>query len=389
MRYIRGLRCINCNHLNEVSIIYKCENCSGILNVEYNYEKIKKDSKKILTNKGIWKFKKLLPVRQNIKPVTLGEGETPLLEIDKIISKNSKINLFFKVESINPTLSFKDRSLSVALTVSKQFQVDKVITASTGNTGVAAAAYAARASMPCTIFIPKDTPKEKLKMMKLYGADTSLVDGNFSDAYQKANQIAMKNNWFNLTSTFLNPYAIEGNKTLAYELYEQYGGVPDWIIIPVGAGPLLVSCYKGFKELKYFGLINNLPKMVGVQAEKCSPIVEAFNLKTKNVSSWKMKEKTIASGIADPLELYPEDGTRTLDTIYESGGEAISVTENQIKYYQKLLAEAQGLFVEPSSVTAVAAIDILTERNKFDYSKQSIVSVLTGHGIKDLDVLFD
>lgn len=387
MQHVKGLRCVQCNYLNKPSILYQCAKCGGSLDVEYYYDKIFENKAPFyFSNNGIWKYRNLLPVKNDIEPVTLGEGNTPLLKSNTLAKISCVGQTYLKVESVNPTLSFKDRPLSVALTLSKQFGIEKVTTASTGNTGVAAAAYAARAEMPCKIFIPKSTPKEKLRMMKVYGAELQLVDGNFSDAYEIAGKVAYENNWLNLTSTFLNPYAIEGNKTLAYELYEQYKGVPDWIIIPIGAGPLLVSCYKGFKELKIAGKIDKLPKMVGVQAENCSPIVQAFNAGESEVKPWVKKEKTIASGIADPLTSYPNDGTRTLHTIRESGGAALAVTDEKIKYYQLLLAKKEGIFAEPASITAVAAMEAMNERRLVE-KNQCVVSVITGHGVKDLEVI--
>jgi threonine synthase len=387
MQYVKGLRCVQCNHLNEPSILYQCVKCSGSLDVEYYYEKIFENKDPFYSsNNGIWKYRNFLPVKNDMEPVTLGEGNTPLLKSSTLATISGVEQTYLKVESVNPTLSFKDRPLSVALTVSKQFGIEKVTTASTGNTGVAAAAYSARAGMPCQIFIPKSTPKEKLRMMKIYGAEIQLVEGNFSDAYEIAGEVADKNNWLNLTSTFLNPFAIEGNKTVAYELYEQYKGVPDWIIIPIGAGPLLVSCYKGFKELKNAGKIDKLPKMAGVQAENCSPIVQAFNSEASEVKPWINKEKTIASGIADPLTSYPNDGTRTLHTIRESGGAAIAVTDEKIKYYQLLLAKEEGIFAEPASITAVAAMEVMNKRGLAD-KNECVVGVITGHGVKDLEVI--
>jgi len=387
MQYVKGLRCVKCNYLNEPSILYQCIKCSSSLDVEYYYEELFENVQSFHSSgNGIWKYRNLLPVKNDIEPVTLGEGNTPFLKSSSLGKISGVDQAYLKVESVNPTLSFKDRPLSVALTVSKQFGIEKVTTASTGNTGVAAAAYSARAGTPCKIYVPKRTPKEKLRMMEIYGAEIQLIDGNFSDAYKIAGEAAIENNWFNLTSTFLNPYAIEGDKTLAYELYEQYGEVPDWIIIPIGAGPLLVSCYKGFKELMCAGKVDKLPKMAGVQAENCSPIVRAFDFQISEVEPWFENGKTIASGIADPLTSYPNDGTRTLHTIRESGGVAIAVNEEKIKYYQMLLSKEEGIFVEPASITAVAAMESMKDRDLLE-KQQSVVSVVTGHGVKDLDAI--
>lgn len=379
---------MECGHKHEISIIYKCERCKGSLDVEYYYNEIF-DEKELFAldtfREGIWKYSSLMPVNEDMNPVTLGEGNTPFFRSSKLIQKLGINNIYLKNESVNPTLSFKDRPLSVALTLAKQYEVEKVITASTGNTGVAAAAYAARAGIPCEIYIPASTPQEKQMMMEVYGAKIKTIEGTFSDAYKVAGETAIANDWLNLTSTFLNPFAIEGDKTLAYEIYEQYGGVPDWIIIPVGAGPLLVSCYKGFKELQLAGKIDSLPRMVGVQAEACAPIVEAFKKGTK-VEPWTKSGKSVAGGIADPLTTYSQDGTRTLRTIIESNGQAIAVNDDSIIKHQRLLAEEEGVFVEPSSATALSALEKMKE-NELVQKDQSVVCVITGHGLKDLDVI--
>jgi threonine synthase len=379
---IVGLQCVECGHVHDLSIHYLCSRCNGSLDVVYDYENsILATEKK--NEEGIWRYRSLLPVDSGVEPVSLGEGNTPFLKSTNLVNKLQMKGLYFKNEAINPTLSFKDRPLSVALTVARQFNVEGVITASTGNTGVATAAYAARAGLPCKIYVPAVTPTEKLTLMRLYGATIELVDGTFSDAYSIAGEEAKQSGWFNLTSTFLNPFAIEGDKTLAYEIYEQYGGVPDWIVIPIGAGPLLVSCYKGFKELQLAGKVSRLPKMAGVQATNCAPIAYAFEQNLQKVTPWKQSSKTVASGIADPLSTYPEDGTRTLNTIYQSKGCAISVEDDRIVDYQKMLAIEEGIFAEPAAVTSVAALEVMKKKG-FLQENESVVSVITGHGLKDL-----
>lgn len=384
IKHIEGLRCTKCGFLNEAILIYECEKCNGSLEVEYKYEAISNSLRnKLVSNQvGVFKYKALLPLNKNIKPVTLGEGNTPLIYSESLSNTLRKFDVFLKQEYLNPTLSFKDRPTAVALTMAKHFGVDKVVTASTGNTGVSVAAYAAQAKIPCEIFVPENTPKEKINMIKVYGAEINLIKGTFSDAYNKAKKIAVENKWFNLTSTFLNPYSLEGDKTLAYEIFEQLKKVPEWILIPIGAGPLLVYCYKGFQELKRLGFTNSLPKMVGVQALNCSPIVKAFQESNENVSAWKGGVQTVASGIADPLTNYAEDGTRTLNVIKQSEGQAISVSENEIKESQVLLAEKEGIFVEPSSATVIGALNILVKNNMIN-NNERVVCVLTGHGLKD------
>jgi threonine synthase len=384
--YTSALRCTRCQKAYSIKPIYVCAKCGGSLDVEYDYKSLfERTPFSLMTSRkhqGIWNYRELLPVRVETNPVTLGEGQTPLSALHQMNHDFNQQNIFLKNETVNPTLSFKDRPLSVALTVAKQFGMCEVMCASTGNTGVAASAYAARAGLTCTIYVPESTPREKLQAMERYGARLIKVAGHFSDAYEIARKQAEEQGAFNLTSTFLNPFAIEGNKTVAYELYDQLGRVPDWIVIPIGAGPLLVGCYKGFMEMKLAGYVDKLPRMVGVQASGCAPIVRAFHSGDTEVSSWETPQ-TIASGIADPLTSYPKDGSRTLATIRQSGGTAVAVPDEEIVRFGKLLALKEGILAEFASVTAIAALKPLIEDGVI-LPHQTVVSVVTGHGAKDM-----
>lgn len=381
------LACWHCGETYEAAPIYACLKCKGSLEVRYPTGEIAtgKDFEKLIgsPDKDIWKFRSMLPILPGAAPITLGEGGTPLLRTNNIQNIVNIENIYLKLESMNPTLAFKDRPLAVALTVAVQFGMTEVICASTGNTGVAAAAYSARAGLQCTIFVPEGTPQEKLAAMAQYGARLKTVKGNYSDAYHIAEQTAVQNNAFNLTSTYMNPYAVEGNKTVGYEIAGQLGGAPDWIIVPIGAGPLLSGIYKGFNEMLRAGFINKLPRMVGVQAEGCAPIVQAYRNGDTEVQAWRGSARTIASGIADPLLSYPADGSRTLAVIRESGGTAAAVSDDELIRYRKLLAEREGVLAELSSVTAIAAIEQLRKTDIIGQADK-VVSIVTGHGLKDL-----
>ncbi|WP_340023706.1 threonine synthase [Paenibacillus sp. FSL K6-1096] len=381
------LVCTRCGTSHPALPLYQCRACGGSLEVAYDYERIFSrlpfDRMSARTASGIWKYRELLPVFPGTDPVTLGEGGTPLLPSWRMGSTEGGFQLYLKNESANPTLAFKDRSLSVALTAARQFGMTEVVCASTGNTGVAAAAYAARAGLRCTVYIPATTPPEKLEAMKAYGARLEMVSGSFSDAYATSADEALRLGAFNLTSTYLNPHAVEGNKTLAYEIFTSLQAVPDWIVIPVGAGPLLSGCYKGFREMLLAGVIDQLPRMVGVQASGCAPILQAFEEGRQEVRPWGGSTATLASGIADPLSTYPEDGTRTLAVIRESGGVAIGVSDLDMHHCRRMLAEREGILAELSSVTAVAAVKALYDSGAIR-AGELVTAVVTGHGIKDM-----
>jgi len=383
------LVCVRCGAVQKTEPSYTCGSCGGSLDIVYDYDAIFQENSfadmASRRERGIWKYKNLLPVNPNVEPVTLGEGSTPLLRISNVPEDIGELNFYVKNESANPTLAFKDRPLSVALTAAKQLGMTEVVCASTGNTGVAASAYAARAGLRCTVYVPVTTPSEKLSAMEQYGVDLERVEGTFSDAYHTASRVAMEKGAFNLTSTYLNPYAVEGDKTVAYEIVEELGTVPEWIIIPIGAGPLLAGCFKGFKEMKRAGRINKLPRMIGVQAAGCAPIVTAYDAGEMKVQPWNGPPNTRASGIADPLTSYPEDGTRTLSIIRESGGMAFGIPDEDLLRYRRLLAQKAGILAELSSVTAVAALEKVMESG-VARSGDTVISVVTGHGLKDMTV---
>jgi len=329
-------------------------------------------------DEGIWRYRRFLPVSADTKPVTLGEGSTPTLQARRLDPSDG---LLLKNETVNPTGSFKDRPVAVAATVARELGLSGLVCASTGNTGVAVAAYAARAGLPAACVVPVATPAAKTAQIGAVGARIVRVRGNYSDAYVLA-RAAGSYGWANLTSTYVNPYMLEGDKTVAYEIFEQLGErIPDWVVVPVGAGPLLTAIHKGFEELGVSG-----PRMVAAQAAACAPVVSAFESGAKEVSEWEHSVETTASSIADPLRGYPEDGTRTLSVVRLSGGTAIAVSEEETREATIDLARSEGLLVEPGAAVAVAAYRKLAAQAVIRRGERAVV-VLTGHGLKDPEAL--
>lgn len=220
----------------------------------------------------------------------------------------------------------------------------------------------------------------KKRLPEYYGAKLVEIDGTFSDAYVTALKEMEQQSAFNVTTTYLTPYIGEAYKTVAYEIFETIG-VPDWILIPVGAGPLLFYTYKGFRELYNLGRTKKLPRMVAVQPENCAPIVRAYERSNEEVSEWTDDVKTLASGVADPLVGYPRDGTRTLSVIKQSKGVALAVQENRIVPLMEMLARYEGICAEPASVLSLAAIEYLNEKCLLNHDDM-IVLLITGHGAK-------
>ena len=370
-----SLACHSCSWRGEISNLYSCPVCGSSLLVAYagTYE-----LPNGVVDEGIWRYRRFLPVSADSEPVTLGEGATPTLQTRRLDPSGG---LLLKNETVNPTGSFKDRPVAVAATVARELGLSGLVCASTGNTGVAVAAYAARAGLPAACVVPEATPAAKTAQIGAVGARIVRVRGNYSDAYALA-RAAESYGWANLTSTYINPYMLEGDKTVAYEIFEQLGErIPDWVVVPVGAGPLLTAIHKGFEELGISG-----PRMVAAQAAACAPVVSAFESGAKEVSEWEHSVETTASSIADPLRGYPEDGTRTLSVVRQSGGTAIAVSEEETREATIDLARSEGLLVEPGAAVAVAAYRKLAAQAVISRGERAVV-VLTGHGLKDPDAL--
>jgi threonine synthase len=365
-----SLACHRCTWRGEISNLYACPACGSSLLVAYAGNNELPDG---TDDEGIWRYRSFLPINED--PVTLGEGDTPLLEARRLDPSGG---LLLKNETVNPTGSFKDRPVAVAATVARELDLSGLLCASTGNTGVAVAAYAARAGLPAVCVVPETTPAAKMLQIEAVGARIVRVRGNYSDAYELARAAAENFGWANLTSTYVNPYMLEGDKTVAFELFEQRKEkVPDWVLVPVGAGPLLAAIHKGFEELGVSG-----PRMVAVQAAGCAPVVRAFESGAKEVREWDHPVETAASSIADPLRGYPEDGTRTLSVVRESGGRAVAVSEEETRKATIDLARSEGLLVEPGAAVAVAAHRKLSDE-KLIREGETAAIVLTGHGLKD------
>lgn len=370
-----GLRCTKCFKNFSHAPVYECDRCEGILEVIYEYEGI--------TDARLSKTRELMP---GINPrVTLGEGNTSLIAADRLADYMGLENLYLKCETTNPTGSFKDRPVSVGMSAAIRFGYTSVIAASTGNGAASVAAYSARAGLNAFILVPESSSTEKILQARAYGALViTVIGGTYSDCYTLARQISTRSEYYNLTTTFYNPYTVDGNKAVGYEMYESTVSSSDsaLIYVPIGAGPLLVGTYKGHEDyLQIYGK-GQTPRMVGVQAEGNNPIVQAYRAGAEDVQPQRAPA-TIAAGIADGLTGYPRDGTYTLKYIRASGGFATDVRDDEITFAQKLLAEKEGLFVEPSGAAGVAAIAKDRAAKRIS-AADPVVAILTGHGLKDI-----
>jgi len=339
----------------------------------------------------IHKYKKYLPVSDSTPVVSLCEGNTPLIyagALSKIVNaevyprangaKNLQVEVYLKYEGLNPTGSFKDRGMTMAISKACEDKAKAVICASTGNTSASAAAYAACAGIKCIVLIPGGAiALGKLSQALIHGAKVLALDGNFDDALDLVRRVAEKYPVKLVNS--VNPYRIEGQKTASFEICDYLGQAPDFQVMPVGNAGNITAYWKGYREYKSAGLINGLPKMLGFQAEGAAPIVRGKPIKDP---------ETIATAIriGNPASWQSAEAARD-----ESGGLIDLVSDDEILEAYKILAQKEGIFAEPASAAAAAGLLKLTRQGYFKKAAKSqdkklrIVCILTGHGLKDPD----
>ncbi len=325
---------------------------------------------------GVWRYRELLP-SERITPVSLGEGGTALLPVS---FEGFQIGAYVKNEGQNPTGSFKDRGITVGVTHARALGKPRVVCASTGNTAASLAAYAGRAGLQCLVLVPAGgIAQGKLAQATFEGATVIGLRGSFDDAMRLVPGIAERLDAYVLNS--INPYRIEGQKTAAFEVFEQLGGqVPDWVVCPVGNGGNLAAYWKGFQELRAIGATDRVPRLVGVQAEGAAPIADAV-LANRSAIIPVPRPETLASAIRIGS---PVNWRKTIRAIRESGGLAIKLPDAAIVEAQRWLARTEGLFVEPASAASVAGARQLAAAGTFA-SGATVVCVATGHGLKDPD----
>jgi threonine synthase len=339
---------------------YTCARCDSALLLE--------DAPKSWEPKGVglWRYRSMLPVTMSI---SMSEGGSPLVK-----RRDSQEEVFLKVEGDNPTGSFKDRGTTVVISDAYNRGYKTATVASTGNMGASVAAYSAYANIAARIFIPPHIPQEKIAQITAYGAELVPVEGGFSEAVAMSRREAATGAY--LASTGLNPYFIEGLKTIAFELYEQMG-VPDQIVVPTGTGGILTAIFKGFRELRSLGVTDRLPRMIAVQSSEVAPIVEAWRERA-DPRPPPPDATTIASAI---LVKVPFNGRSAIEAIDRSGGYGVTVTDHQILRAIRDLGR-EGIFAEPAAAASMAALEQIDRR-----SDDRTALVVTGSGLKDPTVV--
>jgi threonine synthase len=354
-----------------------CTKDGGILFARYDLQGLKKTFRPETLSRtaaSLWRYEGVLP---DVKPVSLGEGFTPLL------ASREFPNVWIKDEGLNPTGSFKARGVSVAISVARSLNIKKVAMPSAGNAGSALAAYAAACGMEAHIFMPSDVPLANRIECEMYGAHLTLVNGLISDCGRILAERKEKEGWFDV-STLKEPYRVEGKKTMAYEVFEQLGGkLPDAVIFPSGGGVGVIAMWKAFDEMEALGWISaQRPRMIVVQASGCAPVVKAWNEAKSKVEMWE-NSSTIAAGLRVPK---PYGDYLLMDILKRSRGTAVAVTDEEIREAVRHWAKTEGVFAAPEGAASLAAYRQL-RANSFLAGDDRVVLFNTGTGLKYLDVL--
>jgi threonine synthase len=375
------LQCFNCHApCSERTTGFRCAKCGGLLEVRFDLA-----GRKVLWRNrqlSVWKYKELLPIRIDQAITTLNEGGTGLHHCQRLGRKLRLRKLFVKNEGENPTGSFKDRGMTVAISKARELGKKRVICASTGNTSASLSAYAARSGMDCTVFIPKGKiAAGKMLQVLMHGARIVQVEGNFDRALEAVVRFSEKKKELYLMNS-LNPFRIEGQKTLAFEAVDQLSGAsPDIAVFPVGNGGNISAAWKGFREFQELDIVKERPMMIGIQADRAAPIARAFKQKRDQIQP-VANPQTLATAIRIGS---PVNAPKALDAINESGGLAETVTDSEILRAQRDLARLEGIFVEPASAASIAGVTKLLDAGKVDRS-ELVMCVTTGHGLKDPSV---
>lgn len=387
MSFARCLRCRECGREYDLTPVYTCEWCFGPLEVAYDYDAISAAVSRERIAGGpasIWRYEDLLPVGR-APAVDLGAGFTPLVRADRLAAELGLGEVWIKNDTLNPTNSFKDRVVAVALSKATDFGFKTAACASTGNLANSVAAHAARAGLRSFVFVPSDLEAGKIVTTAVYGGNLIAVDGNYDDVNRLCAELSGTYRWA-FVNVNLRPFYAEGSKTLAYETAEQLGWrTPDHVVVPIASGSLLTKIRKGFDELHHVGLVDEEPhvRMSGAQALGCSPVATAF---ADGVDVIKpVKPSTIAKSLAIG---NPADGWFALDAIRSSGGAAASVTDDEIVEGIELLARTEGIFAETAGGVTIATLAKLASQGVVR-ADERVVAYVTGIGLKTLEAVAD
>ncbi len=380
MDHVQTLRCTLCSATYDPDqVIYTCPNhegVKGILEVEYDYDVVLDRFEEAVdgTIPSQWKYRAFLPVHEETEPVTLNEGGTELYEAPNL-SAELGVDTQVKDDGHCPTGVLKDRASSVSVTKAREHGRDVVTCASTGNAAASLSGYAARAGVNCRIFVPGAAPEGKLAQPLVYGADVLAVDGTYDEAYDLSTEATEEYGWYNRNAA-INPFQVEGKRTVGLELAEQTReDPPDWLVFSMGDGCTIYGGWKGYREMADLGFVDDTPKMLGVQAEGASAIHEVFH-DHDDVTE-------VAETLADSIAVgRPRNTVKACKALEESGGTSLLVTDEEILAAERTLGSTEGIYAEPAGAAPVAGVRTALAEGIIEPA-ESVCVVVTGNGLKD------
>src|SRR5215218_7864895 len=381
---VQALQCKECDSTYPLDARYVCERCFGPLEAAYDHSGLDaaEARRKIQAGSaGIWRYAEFLPFDERPRD-PLEPGLTPLVRADRLAERLGLGEVWVKNDAANPTHSFKDRVVAVALARARELGFDTVACASTGNLANAVAAHAAAAGLDSYVFIPADLEEQKILATGVYGTRVVAVDGTYDDVNRLCTELSAERPWA-FVNVNVRPYYAEGSKTLAYETAEQLGWeLPDRVVAPIASGSLFTKVARGFQDFIDAGLLaGELPTMCGAQAEGCSPVAQAFAAGTDVCRP--VKPDTIAKSLAIG---NPADGPYAIELATRTGGGVDSVSDDEIRAGIRLLAETTGIFTETAGGVTTAVLAKLAERGDIDPDER-VVAYITGEGLKTLDAV--
>ncbi|WP_286733978.1 threonine synthase [Intestinimonas sp. UBA1698] len=381
MKNVTHAKCVRCGAEYEAVPGLTICTCGGMLDIQYDYGYIRtlvsRETLSGCRDYSMWRYRPFLPVEPDSPPTPLRVGWSPLYPAPRLAQVLGLKALYIKDDGQNPTSSLKDRASAMAVVKAREAGADTIACSSTGNAASSLAGNAAAAGLHTYIFVPARAPKGKVAQLMIFGATVITVDGSYEDTFELSKAAIDKWGWYNRNAA-INPYLLEGKKTVTLEILEQLGWqVPDYIALSVGDGCTIAGAWKGLKDLYAAGLIDRLPRLISVQAEGCCPLNRAI----QTGEPWSpMEENTLADSIAVGV---PRNADKALMAIRESQGVAVNVSDGEILAAMRLLGRTCGVFGEPAGVTGAAGVKKALELGLIDPAS-TVVSVVTGNGLKDV-----
>lgn len=382
MKNVKFCKCVKCGREYPATPDITTCDCGGILDVVYDYDYIKtkvtRESLEQCADPTMWRYRALLPIREDTVPQGLRVGGSPMYKADNLAADLGVRALYIKDDGINPTASLKDRASAMAVTKAVEAGYHTIACSSTGNAASSLAGNAAKAGLSTYIFVPDRAPKGKIAQLMMFGANLTAVRGSYEETFELSKKAIDKYGWYNRNAA-INPYLSEGKKTVAHEIIEQLSfKAPDYVAVSVGDGCTIAGVYKGLYDMYMVGLTDKIPRLISVQAQGCCPI----NTAVATGEPWKpQEENTYADSIAVGV---PRNADKAIKAILDSDGIVVNVSDDEIREAQRYLAKNAGVFGEPAGVTATAGLLKLSREGRLD-PDATVVSIVTGNGLKDIE----